>query len=81
MDLCSPTQNPKPNKELWQAPTSNTICMQQFIYKLFFDLASTYFTHCRKFFKKFIFLASPKTRVVTGPDLPSRLVESLRVRR
>ena len=30
-----------------------------------FDLAITCFTHCRKKFKKFVFLASPKTRVVT----------------
>ena len=30
-----------------------------------FDLTFTCFTYCRKFFKKFVFLASPKTRVVT----------------
>ena len=35
-DLCTPTQNPNSTKKLRQAPTSNTICMQQFIYKLFF---------------------------------------------
>ena len=31
-----------------------------------FDLAITCFTYCRKNFKKFVFLASPKTRVVTA---------------
>ena len=31
-----------------------------------FDLAITCFTRCRKIFKKFVFLASPKTRVVTA---------------
>ena len=31
-----------------------------------FDLAITCFTRCRKIFKKFIFLALPKTRFVTG---------------
>ena len=33
---------------------------------LVFDLAITCFTHCRKNFKKFVFLASPKTWVVTA---------------
>ena len=35
-DLCTLTQNPNLTKKLREAPTSNTICMQQFIYKLFF---------------------------------------------
>jgi len=30
-----------------------------------FDLAITCFTRCRKIFKKFVFLALPKTRFVT----------------
>ena len=41
-------------------------CNNLFINCSLFDLASTCFTHCRKIFKKFVFLASPKTRVVTG---------------
>ena len=41
------------------------VCNNLFINCSLFDLASTYFTHCRNFFKKFVFLASPKTRVVT----------------
>jgi len=42
------------------------VCNNLFINCSLFDLASTCFTHCRKNFKKFVFLASPKTRVVTA---------------
>ena len=43
------------------------VCNNLFINCSLFDLASTFFTHYRKFFKKFVFLASPKTRFVTLP--------------
>ena len=41
-------------------------CMQRLCQRvgLVFDLAITCFTRCKKNFKKFVFLASPKTRVV-----------------
>ena len=43
--LLEPTQNTKPTKELRQTPTSNSICMQQFIYKLFLVRPSIYMLH------------------------------------
>ena len=46
------------------------VCNNLFINCSLFDLASTCSTYCRKIFKKFVFLASPKTRVVTN-FLPS----------
>ena len=44
-----------------------------------FDLASTCFTHCRKNFKKFVFLASPKTRFVTVHPPYKNLVPEIKV--
>ena len=41
------------------------VCNNLFINCSLFDLASTCFTYCRKNFKKFVLLASPKTRFVT----------------
>ena len=63
MDLCSPTQNPKPNKELQQAPTASLyVCNNLFINCSLFVLASTCFTHCRENFLKvriFVFQKNP----------------------
>ena len=53
-------------------------CNNLFINCSLFDLASTCFTYCRKNFKKFIFLASPKTRFVTS-CVGSRLFVCVRV--
>ena len=80
MDLCSPTQNTKPTKELRQTPTSNSICMQQFIYKLFLVRPSIYMLHIlQEKFKKFVFLASPKTQVVTVHPPYRNLVLEIKV--
>ena len=59
--------------------------MQQFIYKLFLVRPSIYMLHIlQEKFKKFVFLASPKTRVVTASWELERdakvLEESLEIR-
>ena len=55
------------------------VCNNLFINCSLFDLASTCFTHCRKKFKKFVFLASPKTRVVTVHPPYKNLVPEIKV--
>ena len=50
-----------------------------FINCSWFVLATTCFTHCRKIFKKFVFFASPKTRVVTVHPPYKNLVPEIKV--
>ena len=54
-------------------------CNNLFINCSLFDLASTCFTYCRKIFKKFVFLASPKTRFVTVHPPYKNLVPEIKV--
>ena len=55
------------------------VCNNLFINCSLFDLASTCFTYCRKNFKKFVFLASPKTWFVTVHPPYKNLVPEIKV--
>ena len=54
-------------------------CNNLFINSPQFDLATTCFTHWLKNFKKFIFLASPKTQFVTVHPPYKNLIPEIKV--